>query len=214
MSSIYEFDVEIKKKPEMNAAYVEIPFDVKEVFGKGRVPVHAAFDGEPYDGQLVKMGTPCHIIGIRKDIRAKIGKQPGDMVHVALQERDVPKPDYTTVDEYIAQYEGEVSSRMEKLRALIHDCSSDITEKISWGMATFVLNGNLVHFSGEKRHLGFHPAPSAIEAFLDRLSGYKYSKGTVQLPYDKPMPYDLLREMVMFRVQEQKRKTLGKHSGK
>jgi len=113
------------------------------------------------------------------------------------------KPDYGTVDEYIARYDGDVRQRMEKLRALIKSCSPEITEKIAWGMATFVLNGNLVHFAGEKRHLGFHPAPSAIEAFADRFGEYKYSKGTVQFPYDKPMPYDLIRDMVMFRVREQ-----------
>lgn len=208
MSGNHEFDAEIKKNPDMDAAYVEIPFDVKAVFGKARVPVHATFDGEAYDGQLVKMGTPCHIIGIRKDIRAKIGKQPGDTVHVTLREREATKTDCTTVDEYIARYDGDVRRRMEKLRALIRGCSPEITEKIAWGMATFVLDGNLVHFSGEKRHLGFHPAPSAIEAFADRLGGYKYSKGTVQFPYDKPMPYELIREMVLFRVEEQKVKRL------
>lgn len=67
-----------------------------------------------------------------------------------------------------------------------------------------MLGGNLVHSAGEKKHMGFHPAPSAIEAFKDRLGDYKYSKGTIQLPYDKPMPYELLREIIMFRVQEQK----------
>lgn len=209
MNPLYEFDAEIKKNPDMDAAYVEIPFDVKAAFGKGRVLVHATFDGEPYDGQLVKMGTPGHIIGIRKDIRAKIGKEPGHWVHVTLRERVAPKPDYATVDEYIALYDGEVRSRMEKLRGLILDCSPDITEKISWGMATFVLNGNLVHFSGQKRHLGFHPTPSAIKAFADQLTEYSYSKGTVQLPYNKPMPYDLIRKMVLFRVQEQDKKQAG-----
>jgi len=89
MSDSYEFDAKIKKNPDMDAAYVEIPFDVKQAFGKSRVPVHATFDGENYDGQLVKMGAPCHIIGIRKDIRAKIGKQPGDTVHVTLRERRI-----------------------------------------------------------------------------------------------------------------------------
>lgn len=206
VSSSHAFDAEIRKTPDMDAAYVEIPFDVKAAFGKVRVPVHATFDGEPYDGQLVKMGTPCHIIGIRKDIRAKIGKQPGDMVHVTLQEREAQKPDYATVEDYIARYEGDVRARMEGMRALIRGCSPDITEKISWGMPTFVLNGNLVHFSAQKRHLGFHPAPSAIEAFADRLSGYNYSKGTVQFPYDKPMPYELIRDMVLFRVCEQRKK--------
>jgi len=86
-SKTYEFDAEIKKAPDMDAAYIEIPFDVKAEFGKGRVPVHATFDGEPYDGSVVKMGTPCHIIGIRKDIRVKIGKVPGDLIKVTLVER-------------------------------------------------------------------------------------------------------------------------------
>lgn len=71
----------------MDAAYVEIPFDVKATFGKGRVPVNATFDGVPYQGSLVRMGTPCHIIGIRKDIRKQIGKQPGDTISVTIEER-------------------------------------------------------------------------------------------------------------------------------
>lgn len=202
MNKTYEFEAEIKKVPDRDGAYVEIPFDVKEVFGKGRVPVHATFDGVAYEGQLVKMGTPCHIIGIRKDIRKEIGKQPSDKVQVTLRERSVEKPGFTTVDEYISQYDGEIRERMEKLRRLILECSSDITEKISWAMPTFVLNKNLVHFSAQKQHIGFHPTPSAIEAFSDQLVNYKISKGTVQFQYNQPMPYDLIREMVMFRVKE------------
>ncbi len=84
----YAFDAVILKNPDMDAAYVEIPFDARAEFGRGRVPVHASFDGEPYDGMLVRMGAPCHIIGIRKDIRAKIKKQPGDTVRVTLRERE------------------------------------------------------------------------------------------------------------------------------
>lgn len=203
MNKTYEFEAEIKKDPDKNAAYVEIPYNVAETFGKSRVPVRATFDGEPYMGQLVKMGTPCHIIGIRKDIRAKIGKQPGDTVSVTVQAYVLPKPADSTVDSYIARYDGDVRQRMEKLRALILECSPDITEKLSWAMPTFLLNGNLVHFAGGKRHIGFYPAPSAIEAFSHRFGEYKYSKGAVQFPYDKPMPYDLIREMVLFRIQEQ-----------
>ena len=86
----YEFAAVIHKVPDMDAAYVEIPLDVKAAFGKGRVPVHATFEGHPYDGSLVRMGTPCHIIGIRKDIRAAIGKQPGDTVRVTLAARCLP----------------------------------------------------------------------------------------------------------------------------
>ena len=83
----YEFDAVLIKVPDIDGAYIEIPFDVRAVFGKGRVPVHATFDGEPYDGSIVRMGTPCHIIGVRKDIRAKIGKQAGDMIRVTIKER-------------------------------------------------------------------------------------------------------------------------------
>ncbi|MGI6767501.1 MAG: DUF1905 domain-containing protein [Bacilli bacterium] len=86
-TKIYEFEAIIKKVLDLDGAYVEIPFDVKKEFGKSRVLVHATFDGHPYDGQVVRMGTPCHIIGIRKDIRAKIGKQPGDSIEVKLWER-------------------------------------------------------------------------------------------------------------------------------
>ncbi|HPV84978.1 MAG TPA: DUF1905 domain-containing protein [Sedimentibacter sp.] len=87
MKKVYEYDAVIKKVPDIDGAYIEFPYDVKEEFGKGRVKVYATFDGEPYVGSLVRMGTPCHIIGIRKDIRAKINKQPGDIVHVTIRER-------------------------------------------------------------------------------------------------------------------------------
>lgn len=86
-SDVYTFDAVIQKVPDIDGAYVEVPFDVREVFGRGRVKVHATFDGVAYDGSLVRMGTPCHILGLRKDIRAKIGKQPGDAVHVTVRER-------------------------------------------------------------------------------------------------------------------------------
>jgi hypothetical protein len=84
---IYEFDAVILKVPDIDGAYIEFPYDVREEFGKGRVKVHATFDGQPYEGSLVKMQTPCHIIGIRKDIRAKINKQPNDKIHVTIRER-------------------------------------------------------------------------------------------------------------------------------
>ncbi|WP_019227542.1 DUF1905 domain-containing protein [Sedimentibacter sp. B4] len=84
----YEFDAVIMKVPDIDGAYVEFPYDVKNEFGKGRVKVHAVFDGVEYDGSLVRMGTPGHIIGLKKDIRAKIGKQAGDTVHVVIQERN------------------------------------------------------------------------------------------------------------------------------
>lgn len=83
----YEFDAVILKVPDIDAAYIEFPYDVKEEFNKGRVKVEATFDGYPYSGSLVRMKTPGHIIGIRKDIRKAIGKQPGDVIHVTIKER-------------------------------------------------------------------------------------------------------------------------------
>ncbi len=89
----YEFEAIIKKVPDIDGAYVEFPYDPKAEFGKGRVKVRATFDGEPYDGSIVNMGVKnddgsvCYIIGLRKDIRAKIGKQPGSRVKVTIMER-------------------------------------------------------------------------------------------------------------------------------
>lgn len=85
---VYDFCAEIKKVPDMDGAYIEFPYDVREEFGKDRVKVLASFDGERYEGSLVRMKTPGHIIGIRKDIRSRIGKQAGDIIHVTIKERE------------------------------------------------------------------------------------------------------------------------------
>lgn len=89
----YEFSAIIKKVPELDGAYIEFPYDIKEEFGKGRVKVHATFDGVPYDGSIVNMGIKkadgsiCYIIGILKSIREKIDKQAEDSVEVTIIER-------------------------------------------------------------------------------------------------------------------------------
>ena len=87
MEQPFEFDAVILQNDGMDAAYLEVPFYIKALYGKGCLAVHATFDGVPYDGQIVKMGTPCFIIGIRKDIRKQIGKTFGDTVHVTFVER-------------------------------------------------------------------------------------------------------------------------------
>ena len=90
----YEYESLIYQADKKGGAYVVFPYDVRTVFGRGRVKVHATFDGEPYDGSLVNMGIKnedgsiCYIIGIRKDIRTRLGKQPGDKVWVTIQERE------------------------------------------------------------------------------------------------------------------------------
>ena len=89
----YEYEAVIQAV-EKGGAFVAFPYNIREEFGKGRVKVHATFDGEPYDGSIVNMGMKypdgsiCYIIGILKDIRAKINKQPGDTVAVTIVERE------------------------------------------------------------------------------------------------------------------------------
>jgi hypothetical protein len=92
---VYKYEAVIQPSVSgKGGAFVPFPYDIREEFGKGRVKVHATFDGEPYDGSVVNMGlknsdgSVCYVIGILKDIRAKIGKQPGDTVHVTIRERD------------------------------------------------------------------------------------------------------------------------------
>ena len=91
---IYEFESLIYSAGDTGGAYVIFPYDIRKEFGRSRVKVHAAFDGEPYDGSIVNMGVKnedgsiCYILGLRKDIRAKIGKQPGDQVRVTVTERE------------------------------------------------------------------------------------------------------------------------------
>jgi len=91
-AKLYEFEATIQKVEDMDAAYIAVPFDIRQEFGKGRVKVRATFNGEPYDGSIVNMGVKnpdgsiCYIIGVRKDIRAKIGKNVGDVVNVTIKE--------------------------------------------------------------------------------------------------------------------------------
>jgi len=91
MGKVYGFEAVIQKVPDLDGAYVAVPFDIKREFGKGRIKVRATFDSVPYDGSIVNMGVKnadgsiCYIIGIRKDIRAQIGKQPGDLVSVTFE---------------------------------------------------------------------------------------------------------------------------------
>jgi len=113
---------------------------------------------------------------------------------------------YATIDEYLATVPKKVQGILQELRQAIREAAPEAREAISWQMPTFKLNGNLVHFAAHKNHIGFYPAPSAIEAFKEELSAYKTSKGAVQFPLDEPLPFDLVKKMVRFRVKENLRK--------
>lgn len=107
-----------------------------------------------------------------------------------------------SIDEYILQFSPEVQERLQSLRKVIKESAPEAEEKISWQMPTFFLHGNLVHFAAHTKHIGFYPGPSGIEAFKLKLSEYKSSKGAVQFPLAKPLPYELISEIVRFRVAE------------
>ncbi len=106
------------------------------------------------------------------------------------------------IDEYIAQFSPEIQSVMQTVRQAIREAAPQASEKISWQMPTFYLHGNLVHFAGNKSHLGLYPGASGVEHFLPELTEYKTSKGAIQFPYVKPMPLDLIQKIVKFRVAE------------
>jgi uncharacterized protein YdhG (YjbR/CyaY superfamily) len=112
------------------------------------------------------------------------------------------------IDEYIATFPSEVQVILEKLRQTIRKAAPDATEKISYQMPTFYLNGNLVHFAAFKKHIGFYPAPSGITAFQDALMEYKTSKGAIQFPINEPLPFPLVKKIVAFRVKENLAKKL------
>ena len=112
------------------------------------------------------------------------------------------KEEYTTIDEYIRTFPPGVQRILQKMRQTIQEAAPGATEAISYRMPTFKLNGNLVHFAAFKNHIGFYPTPSAIERFKEELSPYKWAKGSVQFPLDKPVPYALVKKIVTFRVKE------------
>ncbi|ANE45326.1 hypothetical protein SY83_02130 [Paenibacillus swuensis] len=121
---------------------------------------------------------------------------------------------YTSIDQYISTFPAEVQTILQQLRTTIQEAAPEAAERINYQMPTFDLHGNLVHFAGYKNHIGFYPAPSGIAAFQKELSKYKGAKGSVQFPLDQPMPYELVRRIVEFRVGENVEKALSKRKRK
>ncbi len=113
------------------------------------------------------------------------------------------KKQFRTIDEYIKTFPINVQSILEKMRQTIKKAAPEAVETISYQMPTFKLNGRyLVYFAAWKNHIGFYPMPSSSEAFKKELSSYKQGKGSVQFPIDKPIPYDLVRKVVKYRIKE------------
>jgi uncharacterized protein YdhG (YjbR/CyaY superfamily) len=119
---------------------------------------------------------------------------------------NTPKHTYRTIDEYIQSFPEPIQAKLERLRSLIKKIIPEAREKISYGMPTFYLNGNLVHFAAYSKHIGFYPTPSGITSFENELSKFKYSKGAVRFPIDEPLPIELIGRIIRFRAEENGRK--------
>jgi uncharacterized protein YdhG (YjbR/CyaY superfamily) len=115
-----------------------------------------------------------------------------------------------TVDEYIAQFPPEIRKKLERIRAAIHEAAPGAVERIAYRMPAFSLNGDLAFFAAFKNHIGFYPLPSALESFKERLAPYAQGKGSVQFPIGEEPPYELIKDMVRFRVEANAKKAVGK----
>ena len=122
----------------------------------------------------------------------------------------MPRPTAATIDEYIAGFPPQTQAALEEMRTLIGASAPGATETISYAIPTFDLNGrHLVHFAGYAKHVGFYPIPSAMTAFAEELAPYKSGKGSAQFPLGEPLPVDLIRRIVEFRVAENRKRTAG-----
>jgi uncharacterized protein YdhG (YjbR/CyaY superfamily) len=107
----------------------------------------------------------------------------------------------TSVDEYLAQFDGEVRERLDGMRSTIRATAPDALESIAYGMPAYTLDKKpLVYFAGYERHVGFYATPNGHEAFAEEFGRYRQGKGSVQFPHSEPLPLDLVRRVVQFRV--------------
>lgn len=178
-------------------------------YTRSRLPV-VLRHSEVFDTKSEAMRRECAIKKLsRGEKRTLIEKG-----HIAKEESLVQnkKDIIGTIDDYIAQFPTDVQSKLKDLKRVIKEAAPESAEKISYGMPTFFLHKNLVHFAAFKNHIGFYPTPSGIEAFKEELGAYKTSKGAVQFPLNQPLPLDLISHIVAFSVAENQ--TLYKEKSK
>ena len=119
---------------------------------------------------------------------------------------DTSKKQFKTIDEYIQTFPEDVQIILKKMRKTIRSATPEAVETISYQIPAFKLNGVLVYFAAFKNHIGFYPTSSGIEEFKKELSLYKGGKGSVQFQIEKPIPYDLVKKIVIFRMKENQEK--------
>lgn len=171
----------------------------------GKHRVTASIDPENY-----KSIRLCERLGMRKEahfVKSLLisGNWADDVIYAILKEEwtgDSRIKSGGPIDEYIEGFTEDIQQMLNELRRAISETAPDAVEKISYKMPTYYLRGNLVHFAAQSKHIGFYPAPSGIEAFKEELKDYKTSKGAIQFPIGKPLPIELIKKIVRFRVDE------------
>jgi uncharacterized protein YdhG (YjbR/CyaY superfamily) len=123
---------------------------------------------------------------------------------------DKNRPIAKDIDEYISGYDEDVQLLLQKMRAAIHKAAPDATEDIKYALPTFIFHGNLVHFGAFKNHIGFYPSASGVEAFKEELAMFETSRGAIQFPINKPIPFNLVTKIVKFRVHQSLEKAMMK----
>ncbi len=174
---------------------------LEELYGKLAAPAQRALDGlglkkvedlaKRSEAELAGLHGigPTALVAIKAELKA-LGLELKDDGGSRL------------VDDYIKAFPKPVRDRLEAMRAAIRREAPEASERISYGMPTFYLKGNLVHYAAFKAHIGFYPTPSGTEEFQDRIARYKHNKGSIQFPFEEDLPLDLVREIVRFRVGE------------
>ena len=133
-----------------------------------------------------------------------------NFVRKEFDHMDKMKHGIQSIDDYVQTFPIETQKKLQSIRKLIRKLAPEAEEKISYQIPTFYLNGNLVHFAAFKSHIGFYPTPSGISSFEKELSKYKQGKGSVQFPLDQPIPMDLIRRIVEFRLEKNRKKAMAK----
>ena len=116
--------------------------------------------------------------------------------------KQADSPAFTTIDEYIAAFPEDVQAILTRIRKTILAAAPDATERISWGMPTFWLKENLIHFAAFQKHIGIYPGDLSLIPFEEKLADYTTSKGGIRLPLDQPIPYQLIGEITRYRLEK------------
>ena len=173
-------------------------------------------------------GSVCYIIGVLKRIRNELQKNDGDTIHVVIRQRDSAKAEESArkwkcpkcgrefsrqnqdhycvkpqnIDDYIAAQAAEIQPVLNELRDILRKALPEAQERISWSMPTYWKGKNIIHFAAAKKHIGLYPGDQAAVVFKDELAGFDVSKGTIRIPYNKPLPAQLITKIARWCFEE------------